>query len=341
MSRTRKIWLIAGVASALAILTLALRWLDPPALPEGFASANGRLEATEVAVALKRAGRLSEVTAREGDLVQKGQIVARLDVRDLEADVRAARAELLERVQAKSAAEAKVAQQECAVNFAAAEFKRASRLSNQKLISEQEVDLARSRIDSEKAGLNAARASVRQADAAINAAQARVEAIESDLDDAVLRAPTAGRVLYRLAEPGEVLPMGGKVLTLIDLSDIYMTVFLPTKHAGRVSIGSEARVILDARPEVVLPAEVSFVSPEAQFTPKEVETLSEREKLLFRVKARLDPKLLTQQFGTITAGVPGTVYVRVEADAAWPQELSPTPLRKETAAWNTPSSLPD
>ena len=340
MNRTRKIWLIAGAASALAILTLSLRWLDPPGLPEGFASANGRLEATETAVALKRAGRLSEVTAREGDLVQKGQIVARMDVRDLEAGLRAAQAEFLERVQAKSAAEAKVAQQNCAVNFAAAEFKRADRLADQKLISEQDVDLARSRLDSEKAGLNAAHASVRQADAAINAAQARIEAIESDLDDTILKAPTAGRVLYRLAEPGEVLPVEGKVLTLIDLSDIYMTVFLPTKHAGRVSVGSEARVILDARPEVVLPARVSFVSPEAQFTPKEVETLNEREKLLFRIKARLDPKLLMQQFGTITAGIPGTVYMRVEADAAWPQELQPTPIRKETTLWNTPSSPP-
>lgn len=343
MSRTRKIWLIAGLALAVAVaLALSLRWLSRPALPDGFASANGRLEATEVDVAVKRAGRLSEVTAREGDLVQKGQIVARLDVRDLEADLREARAQFLEKVQAKSAAEAKVTQQNCAVNFAAAEFKRADRLAKQKLISAQEVDVARSRLDSETAALKAARASVRQSDAAINAAQAKIDAIQTELDDAVLTAPAAGRVLYRLAEPGEVLPAGGKVLTLIDLSDVYMTVFLPTGHAGRVSVGAEARVVLDARPQVVLPARVSFVSPEAQFTPKEVETLSEREKLSFRIKARLDPERLMQQFGTITVGVPGTVYVRVEPDAAWPESLqvSPPP-RKEVSAWKTSSPQAD
>ncbi|NIP93630.1 MAG: HlyD family efflux transporter periplasmic adaptor subunit [Akkermansiaceae bacterium] len=297
MTRFGKMGLVAGVAIALVVIvTLSAGWLRQPELPEGFASVNGRLEATEVNVAVKRAGRLSEVSAREGDLVQKGQVVARMDVRDLEAELNEARAKFQETVQAKSAAEAKVVQQRCAVDFAAAEFKRAKRLADQKLITEQEVDLARSRLDSERAGLKAAQASVRQAEAAIKAAEAAIESIQSDLDDTILKAPTGGRVLYRLAEPGEVLPVGGKVLTLIDISDLYMTVFLPTAHAGRVTIGSEARITFDARPEVVLPAQVSFISPEAQFTPKEVETLSEREKLMFRMKVRMDPQLLMAQF---------------------------------------------
>lgn len=332
MTRSGKIWLVAGVAIALAVLvTLSVGWLRQPVLPEGFASVNGRLEATEVDVAVKRAGRLSEVSAREGDLMQKGQVVARMDVRDLEAELGEARAKFQETVQAKSAAEAKVVQQRCAVDFAAAEFKRADRLADRKLITEQEVDLARSRLDSERAGLNAAQASVRQAEAAIKAAEAAIESIQSDLDDTILMAPTGGRVLYRLAEPGEVLPVGGKVLTLIDISDLYMTVFLPTAHAGRVTIGSEARITLDARPDVVLPAQVSFISPEAQFTPKEVETLSEREKLMFRMKVRLDPQLLMAQFGAISTGLPGTVYVRLDPETAWPERLKPTPTEKDSS----------
>jgi len=332
MTRSGKILLVAGAAIALAVIvTLSAGWLQQPELPEGFASANGRLEATEVNVAVKRAGRLSEVSAQEGDLVQKGQVVARMDVRDLEAQLGEARAKFQEAVQAKSAAEARVLQQRYALDFAAAEFKRAKHLADQKLITEQEVDLARSRLNSERAGLNAALASVRQAEAAMKAAEAAIESIQSDLDDTILKAPTSGRVLYRLAEPGEVLPVGGKVLTLIDISDIYMTVFLPTAHAGRVTIGSEARILLDARPEVVLPAQVSFISPEAQFTPKEVETQSERHKLMFRMKVRLDPQLLMAQFGTISTGLPGTVYVRLDPDTAWPDRLKPTPIRKASS----------
>ncbi len=323
MFHPRRRWLVAATVAVLAIVTLTIWWSGRSDLPEGFASANGRLEATEVDIATKRAGRLSELAVREGDLVQEGQVTARMDVRSLEADLHQAQAEYQEAVQAKCATEARVAQQESAVEFAAAEFERSQSLIRQKLIPQQEADLSRSRLRSEKAGLDAARASVSQADAAMAAAQARIDAIQSELDDSILTSPITGRVLYRLAEPGEVLAVGGKVLTLLDLTDIYMTAFLPTRHAGRVGVGSDARIVLDARADVALPAEISFVSPEAQFTPKEVETESEREKLMFRIKARVDPKVLMDHFGTITTGVPGVIYVRLNPDAEWPDNLHP------------------
>lgn len=324
MTRPGKRWLIMAAAAVIAIvLTLSLWWFERPTLPAGIASANGRLEATEVDIATKRAGRLSEVAVREGDIVQTGQVVARMDVRDLEADLRQAQAEFLQAVRAKSAAEAKLVQQECAVEFAAAEFKRTDSLVKKRLISQQQADLARSKLDTEKAGLNAARASVAQSEAAIEAAQAKIDSIQVDLDDSVLKSPIMARALYRLAEPGEVLPVGGKVLTLIDLTDVYMTVFLPTKQAGLVKVGSDARIVLDARPDAAIPAQVSFVSPEAQFTPKEVETQSEREKLMFRIKARIDPKVLMKHPEEVTTGTPGVVYVRLDPNVAWPENLQP------------------
>uniref|UniRef100_UPI000AA1736C HlyD family secretion protein n=1 Tax=Desulfosarcina cetonica TaxID=90730 RepID=UPI000AA1736C len=130
------------------------------------------------------------------------------------------------------------------------------------------------------------------ATAAIDAVKARIDEIQSFIDDSTLTAPVDGRVLYRLAEPGEVLGAGGRVLTLLDVSDVTMTIFLPTDQAGRVDLGSDARIVLDALPDVVIPARVSFVAPKAQFTPKDVETRTEREKLMFRVKVRIDPELL-------------------------------------------------
>ena len=132
---------------------------------------------------------------------------------------------------------------------------------------------------------------------------------------------TDGGTGYRLAEPGEVLPAGGKVLTLLDLTDVYMTIFLPTSQVGRVNLGAEARIIFDAAPEYVVPASVSFVAPRAQFTPKEVETHSEREKLMFRVKVRIAPELLQQHIEKVKTGVPGVAYVRLDPAAEWPQQL--------------------
>jgi HlyD family secretion protein len=324
MFRLRPRWsIIIAAGLFLAALILAIQWAEGPTLPDGFASANGRLEATQVDIATKRAGRLDQVTVREGDVVQQGQVVARMDVRSLEANLRQAQAEFQEAVQAMHAAEAKVAQQESAIEFAAAEFKRSQSLVNQKLIPQQLADLDRSKLRTERAGLKAARATVSQAEASIAAVQARIDSIQTELDDSILRSPIMARVLYRLAEPGEVLPAGGKVVTLMDLSDVYMTAFLPTRQAGQVRLGSAARIVLDAKPGVALPARISFVSPKAQFTPKEVETATEREKLMFRIKAHVDPRLLENHFGGIATGVPGTLYVRLDPHAEWPEALKP------------------
>ena len=171
--------------------------------------------------------------------------------------------------------------------------------------------------------LRATQVQVVATEAAIEAAQASIERVEVDIADSTLKAPRGGRVLYRLAEPGEVLGAGGKVLTLLDLSDVYMVIFLPATEAGRVPLGAQARLVLDAAPEYVVPAEVSFVAPRAQFTPKQVETRSVRETLAFRVKVRIDPELLARYEDLVKTGVPGVAYVQVRPEAPWPEHLTP------------------
>jgi HlyD family secretion protein len=111
------------------------------------------------------------------------------------------------------------------------------------------------------------------------------------------------------------------VLNLLDLTDVYMTFFLPTAAAGKLAIGSEVRCVLDAAPEYVIPAQISFVADVAQFTPKTVETASEREKLMFRVKARIAPELLKQHIRQVKTGLPGMAYVRIDAQTQWPEQL--------------------
>ena len=130
-----------------------------------------------------------------------------------------------------------------------------------------------------------------------------------------------GRVQVRVAQPGEVLGGGGRVLNLLDLSDVYMTFFVPETVAGRVALGSEVRIVLDAAQGAVIPASVSFVASQAQFTPKTVETESEREKLMFRVKARIAPELLNKRLEQVKTGLPGMAYVKLDADAEWPAHL--------------------
>jgi HlyD family secretion protein len=173
------------------------------------------------------------------------------------------------------------------------------------------------------AGARAAAAKAR-ADAAqqqIAVAQGQVEVTRSRIKDATLISPVTGRVLYRLVEPGEVLGSGGKALTIVDLSDVYMEIYLPSDQAARLKTGAPARITVDYEPSQAAAGYVSFVSPEAQFTPKQVETKSEREKLMFRVKIQLPPELVTHYVDRIKTGVRGVGYVKVSPDATFPEWL--------------------
>lgn len=123
---------------------------------------------------------------------------------------------------------------------------------------------------------------------------------------------------YRLAQPGEVLRAGGRVINMIDVSDVYINFFLPTEQAGRVELGTEVRLVLDAAPGVVIPAEVSFVSDVAQFTLKTVETVEELLKLTFRVRARISPELLQDYARHVKTGLPGMAYIRLVPAVEWP-----------------------
>jgi HlyD family secretion protein len=199
---------------------------------------------------------------------------------------------------------------------------RTQALVEEEVASVQQLDHDRTRSETAEAAHRAAQENVHQAEAAIAAAAASLQRIETQIRESTLVSPIRGRVVYRLAEPGEVLAAGGKVITILDLADVYMTIFLPTDQAGRVALGAEGRIVLDALPDFVLPASVSFVSPEAQFTPKEVETRTEREKLMFRLKVKIDPALLEQHLEQVKTGIPGVSYVRLADGGEWPEHLA-------------------
>lgn len=292
-------------------------------LAEGFALANGRLEATRIDVALKFSGRIAEVAVTEGQRVAAGEVVARIDATELEAQIRAAQAGIRQAEQELAQAKALVIQRTSELALAGSELSRTQTLAGRGYASQELLGQRRSLKTTAEAALNTARAQVAAAEASIEAAQAHVAALNANLADYyTLVAPHAGRVQYRLAEPGEILAAGGKVVSLLNLTDVYMNVYLPTDQAGRLRYGSEARLILDAAPQYVIPAAVDFVDSEAQFTPKYVETKSEREKLMFRVKLQIPADILSRYQDVVKTGVPGVAYVRVAPEVQWPEALA-------------------
>ncbi|MGL5113718.1 MAG: HlyD family secretion protein [Beijerinckiaceae bacterium] len=292
-------------------------WIDAlrPAKPDAsILEASGRIEALEIDLAAKYGGRLISVGPREGDRVSKGAVIAELDRSEISASLRRAEAEQVRAAESLAQAEAVVAQRRSDVALADAEYKRAATLRDREYVSGAAFDLKRAAHDSAEAALRAAHASLRATAAGISMAEAEVERLKRQFDEHAIVAPRSGQVLYRLAEPGEVVAAGQRILTIVDLTDISLTVFLPMADAGKLSIGHAAEIVLDAMPDRRFPARVEFVSPRAQFTPKTVETREERAKFVFRVKLRI-----TDSLGLpLNPGQPATAAIRLNAGPPGP-----------------------
>lgn len=348
-SKKSIIKLLVVVAVVAVATLLAWQMLKPSGLGDGFASGNGRIEATEIDVATKLPGRLMEVLVDEGDFVERGQVIARMNTDTLEAELaqanaqvrqaenalETARAVVTQRQSEQTTAQAIVQQRQAELSAAQKRHQRTAALVQRNAISRQQLDddlasrqsadaavsASRSQVLTAEAGINSARSRVVEAESAIAAAKAGVSRIQADIEDSELKADRLARVQYRIAQPGEVLGSGAKIVNLVDLTDVYMTFFLPTRDVGRVGIGDAAHIVLDAASEYVVPARVSYVSSVAQFTPKAVETESEREKLMFRVKARIDPQLLMKHVEQVKTGLPGEAFLKLDDAAEWPEAL--------------------
>jgi HlyD family secretion protein len=351
MTQPVKRWFI--IAAAVILLGggyYAWRTFGDRGLPAGIASGNGRIEATEIDIAAKIPGRIREILVREGDFVKAGQVLVRMNTDQLEAKRRQAEAELqraiigvdtaksqvVQRDAERNAAMAVIAQREAELDAANRRLQRSQQLVNTKAISQQVLDddratadgasaathAAKAQLAASEAAVKAAKAQVIDAEAAVDAARAAIASITADIDDSTLTSPRDGRVQFRVAQPGEVLAAGGRVLNLVDLGDVYMTFFLPTAQAGRVAIGSEVRLVLDAWPQYVIPAKATFVANVAQFTPKTVETAEERQKLMFRIRAQIPEELLRKYIEQVKTGLPGMAYVRLDPNVEWPERLS-------------------
>ncbi|MFA5180004.1 MAG: HlyD family efflux transporter periplasmic adaptor subunit [Syntrophales bacterium] len=355
MTKQRKKWLIIVVAILIlgGLGVAAWQMFGKDDKNKGLVSGNGRIEAVEIDIAAKTPGRVKDILVREGEFVTDGQVVALMDTEVLEAQqrqseaqlkqaqssVETTRSQLVQRESEKEAVLALVRQREAELGVARKRAFRSLTLASEAATSQQEADDDSARVQSAIAAVSAARAQLAAAGATIvtaqaeivgaqsgvEAMQATVERIQADIKDSALKSPREGRVQYRVAQPGEVVGAGGRVLSLIDLSDVYMTFFLPTAVVGRVALGTEVRLILDTATKYVIPAQVSFVADVAQFTPKTVETASEREKLMFRVRAQIPIGLLKNNITQVKTGLPGMAYIRLDSAMPWPAHLQVKP----------------
>ncbi len=291
-------------------------------LPAGIVKSNGRIEATQVDVSSKYAGRLAEVTVEEGSNVAQGQVIAKISSPEYEAQLRAAQASVQSSKDALIAAEAEITSRQSALDFAKSDFERGQELMKTGFITKQVFEQRKRNFDSAVAGVASFKSQRDQAQSKIKNSEAEVERIESIIHDLTLVSPRNGRVQYQLARAGEVVAAGAPIVTILDLTDVYMTIFLPAADAGRVTLGDEARIVLDPVPDRIIPAKVSFVAADAQFTPKTVETKDERAKLMFRLKLKIDPDVLQAFYTRVKTGIRGMGFVRTKADVAWPDDLT-------------------
>ena len=347
MIQGKKSKLLLGITVIILGIFLFSVWkyFQPRELGSDFASGNGRIEAIEVDIDTKVAGRIKKILVDEGDFVKAGQVLAIMDADSLEAQLREAKAkykeaqsnvisakyQVIQRKNEKEVALATVAQRQAELNLAKNRLFRVEKLVAKGAASVDSLDEAKALFYSAEAVFKAANAQVAEKDAmiataeaqvsgaelSVDAADATVERLKVDIKDSTLVAPLDGRIQFRVAQPGEVLNM-------LDLTNVYMVFFLPTEQAGRVQIGAPVHLVLDAIPQYVIPAKVTFVADVAQFTPKTVETASERQKLMFRIKARISPKLLKKYIYAVKTGLPGMAYVQLNPKSKWPANIQVT-----------------
>lgn len=291
---------------------------------------SGTVEARESDLGFQVGGRIQRLLLDEGERVEAGVTVATLEARDYQLDLRHAQAQA-EGAQAALAAlragtrkqEIKVA--EAAVNraraeyrFARSEVERARALVEKELAPREQLDRAEAEVEVTRAALEESRQrlallqegpreeDINQAAAEYRARSAAVDSARRRLDYTQLRSPVAGIVSVRLAETGEVVQAGEPVLRVAQLDTPWVRGYLPEPALSRVEIGQPVEITLDGRPDRVFEGQLTFIAPEAEFTPKTVETRALRVDLVYRIKVQVaNPE------GVFKRGMPADLKIRI------------------------------
>jgi HlyD family secretion protein len=307
---------------SLSVVIIAVYWLYlKPSESTDFYQTNGRIEAEQVLVASKFAARIDKIFIEEGQYIEAGGKIAQLDMKQIESQYKASLAQIQQAQKAANEANTVLKVRKEEADLALSQWKRGNQLKEKGFLSDQDFDkLTTQKLTSESA-VELAYAGVEQAKAAIDVATANAEQLESVLDDGLILAPRSGRIQYLLSQEGEVLAAGGRLAALLDLQQVYMSVFVPSQIMTRLPLDAQARLSFSSTPNIVVPAKVTFIASEAQFTPKAVETESERDNLMFKIKLSIPKALLEQHEKQIKTGVRGNAFIRLNDSIEWPETL--------------------
>lgn len=287
--------------------------------PEGLTRSNGRLQLERVDVAGLFAGRVENVFVREGDKVQKDADLVTLSSDQYDSQLDAAIAQRTQAEKGVSQATAEIKAHQEQLRLAEIELNNASALRRDNLISTTELNKRTIAVSAQEAAVEAAEAARERAEATVLQAEAQIKASQANTRDLIIKAPIDGTIEYRFAQPGNVIAAGHPVVSILDPSDTRMYLYLPTETISQISVGEEGRILLDGQ-DYVWPATISFISSQAQFTPKTVETSEERQKLMYRVELRIPSDTAIAYQNYLKSGLTGIAYVKTSAEQ-WPKEL--------------------
>ncbi|MBP1768145.1 MAG: secretion protein HlyD family protein [Candidatus Aminicenantes bacterium] len=298
--------------------------------PKDLISASGTIEAIEINVASKVAGQVVELAAEEGRRVEPGDILAIVDhaaldiqLRQATAGVRLAEAQLALLVKGARSedirqAEETLKQAEASLKLAADDARRMRDLAGSGSVTPKSREDAETRLAVATAQKNAADEAlkkvrrlarpeeIRAAEARLAQAQAAADLLAKTIADCTIAAPSAGVVTQRAVERGELVSPGATLVTLVDLDIVSVMIYVPEKVLGRIKLGDRAEVRIDAFPDKTFAGEVTYISPEAEFTPKNVQTKEDRVKLVFGVKIEIE-----NREGWLKPGLPADALIRV------------------------------
>lgn len=299
------------VLGAIAVVVAASFWAKNSGRSDEGTVASGTVEATESQLGFPATGRLLDVVVHEGDRVDSAQVVARLDSAEATARLEEARARLdaaqaaLNELERGSRPE-EVAQGRATLagarerhEDAKRDLERARKLFEGGAVSREAVDKAEMAERVTQSAADQAQEALRmweigpraervaQQRALVAQSSAQVRGLEATLANLSIVVPRGGIVTTRHREPGEIVPAGSPVITLMDPSDRWVRIYIREDRVGQVHIGAPAEITADGFPDRTFRGEVSFIASEAEFTPKNVQTPEERVKLVYAVKVRI------------------------------------------------------
>jgi len=286
----------------------------------GIAAVNGRLELKRLDVATLYPGRVEEILVQEGDEVKINQPLARLSSTISQTQVSGALAQKKRAEETVSRALAEIDARQQQAKVAKLELDNAFKLRRDNLISSTELERRQAAYNASLAAVNTTQAAKAEAEAAVVQAQAQLEKAQSQYEDMIIKAPKDGRLEFQIAEVGNVLGAGGKVVSVLDPTDTYINVFLTAQQMNQIKLGDDARIVIDGI-NAVFPAKITFVANNAQFTPKSVETTEERAKLMFKVKLQIPVDIALKYKGLLKGGMTAIGYVKYDPQAQWVEQL--------------------